>query len=73
MSDHRRVRLFRSGRNQVVRIPLEFELPGNQAIMHRDGDQLVIEPIRKRGLLALLRTMQPTNDLPEIDDPIPRD
>jgi antitoxin VapB len=71
MSDQRHVRLFRNGRNQAVRIPVEFELPGDEAIMHRDGDRLVIEPMRKRGLLALLRTMKPLEDFPEIDDPVP--
>jgi antitoxin VapB len=71
MSELRRVRLFRNGRNQAVRIPVEFELPGNEAVMHRDGERLVIEPLRKRGLLALLRTMQPIDELPEIDDPMP--
>ena len=71
MSELRHVRLFRNGRNQAVRIPVEFELPGNEAIMHRDGDRLVIEPIRKRGLLALLKTMRPIDEFPEIDDPIP--
>ncbi len=72
MSEQRHVRLFRNGRNQVVRIPVEFELPGNEAIMHRDGDRLVIEPVRKRGLVALLKTMKPLQQgLPEIDDPVP--
>jgi antitoxin VapB len=27
MPEHRHVRLFRNGRNQAVRIPVEFELP----------------------------------------------
>jgi len=64
--------LFRNGRNQAVRIPVEFELPGNEAIMHRDGDRLVIEPVRKRGLVALLKSMEPVQDaFPEIDDPAP--
>ena len=72
MGEHRNVRLFRSGRNQAVRIPVEFELPGDEATIHRDGDRLVITPIRKRGLLALLETMKPLNeDLPEIADPLP--
>jgi antitoxin VapB len=72
MSEHRHVRLFRNGRNQAVRIPVEFELPGDEAVMHRDGDRLVIEPLRKRGLLALLKTMTPLDeDFPEIDDPAP--
>ena len=66
------VKLFRNGRNQAVRIPVEFELPGDEAIMHRDGDRQVIEPVRKRGLVALLQAMQPLEeDFPEIDDLIP--
>jgi antitoxin VapB len=69
MPDQRHVRLFRNGRNQAVRIPVEFELPGDEAIMHRDGDRLVIEPVRKRGLLALLEMMKPLDeDFPEIED-----
>jgi len=37
--------------------------------MHRDGDRLVIEPLRTRGLIALLATMKPRGeDFPEIDD-----
>jgi antitoxin VapB len=72
MVEQRHVRLFRNGRNQAVRIPVEFELPGDEAIIHRDGDRLVIEPVRKRGLIALLKTMKPLKEpFPEIDDPVP--
>ena len=47
-------------------------MPGDEAIMHRDGEKLVIEPVRKRGLLALLETMKPVNEeFPQIDDPVP--
>jgi antitoxin VapB len=71
VADRKRVRLFRNDRHQVVCIPIEFELPGEEAIMHRDGNRLVIEPIRKNGLLALLRTMTPLDEnfLP-VDDPV---
>jgi antitoxin VapB len=69
MTEHRHVKLFRNGRNKAVRIPVEFELPGNEAIIHRDGDRLVIEPVRKRGLVALLKTMRPIESgIPEIED-----
>jgi antitoxin VapB len=72
MPEQRHVRLFRNGRNQAVRIPVEFELPGDEAIMRRDGDRLVIEPVRRRGLIALLKTMQPlAEEFPLIDDPVP--
>jgi len=30
MSELRRVKLFRSGRNQAVRMPVGFELPGTR-------------------------------------------
>jgi antitoxin VapB len=50
---------------------VEFELPGNEAIMHRDGDRLVLEPVRKRGLVALLQSMKPLDDqFREIEDSV---
>lgn len=72
-SDTRSVKLFRNGRNQAVRIPREFELPGEDAIMHKEGDRLIIEPAAaKRGLLELLASWEPIDeDLPEIEDPPP--
>ncbi|MDA0261189.1 MAG: AbrB/MazE/SpoVT family DNA-binding domain-containing protein, partial [Proteobacteria bacterium] len=42
MNPQRRVKLFKNGRNQAVRIPREFELPGEDAIMRKEGDRLVI-------------------------------
>jgi antitoxin VapB len=67
--NQRNVKLFRNGRNQAVRIPVEFELAGNEALMHREGDRLVIVPVRKRGLAALLDSWEPlTESLPEIED-----
>ncbi len=70
MAEQRHVKIFRNGRNQAVRIPVEFELPGDEAIMHRDGDRLVIEPVRKRGLVALLERMQPIEEPLDADDPL---
>jgi antitoxin VapB len=72
MTDHRRVRLLRNGGNQIVRIPAEFELPGDEAVMRRDGGRLVLEPLRKRGLIALLASMKPLAlDSAEIEDQPP--
>lgn len=68
----RQARLFRNNRNQAIRIPVEFELPGNKAIISRDGDRLIIEPVRKKGLAALLDSWEPLDEeFPEIDDPPP--
>ena len=57
--DERPVSLFRNGRNQAVRIPREFELAGTQALMRKDGDSLVITPIKHSRLLDLLAGWQP--------------
>ncbi|MBN9550829.1 MAG: antitoxin [Alphaproteobacteria bacterium] len=67
-------KLFRNNRSQAVRIPVEFELPGDRVLISRDGERLIIEPVRKPGLVALLAqwAKEPPlgleDDFPEIDD-----
>ena len=61
----RHVRLFKNGRNQAVRIPREFELPGEEAIMRKEDDRLIIEPVAPQSLLRVLAT------LPTLDDDFP--
>jgi antitoxin VapB len=69
MIPERYVKLFKNGRNQAVRIPREFELPGDDAIMRKDGDKLIIEPVPPRSLLALLATLSPLEEsFPSIPD-----
>ena len=73
MGAERHVRLFRNGRSQAVRIPREFELPGEDAIMRKENGKIVIEAAPPRTLLALLATLEPIDeDFPEFDDPPPR-
>jgi antitoxin VapB len=68
----RHVKLFKNGRNQAVRIPREFELPGDDAIMRKDGNKLIIEAAPPRSLLALLATLEPLGEeLPSIRDETP--
>jgi len=69
MSEERHVRLFRNGRNQAVRIPREFEFKGDEAILRKEGDRLILEPIRTGILLAVLRALGPMIlPFPNIDD-----
>lgn len=69
MQTERHVRLFKNGRNQALRIPREFELPGNEAIIRKEGDRLIVEPLRRRSLLALLEEWKPLGEeFPEIED-----
>jgi antitoxin VapB len=62
MSGERRVRLFRNGRNQAVRIPRELELPGQEAILRKEGERLIIEPVGPTSLLAVLDTLEPIEE-----------
>ncbi len=72
MTHERQVRLFRNGSNQAVRIPREFELPGEDAIMRKEGERLILEPTPPRSLLALLATLKPLEeDFPPIADQAP--
>ncbi|MDB5741694.1 MAG: virulence-associated protein VapB-like protein [Polaromonas sp.] len=72
----RPVRLFRNGANQAVRIPKEFELPGKDALIHREGNKLIIEPLTPKhpkgsaaALLAVLATMEPIDEeFPDVDE-----
>jgi len=67
METARPVRLFRNGSNQAVRIPRDLELPGQDALISREGDAIVIRPAPPRSLLAALRDWAPLeDDLPEI-------
>lgn len=72
MSSERNVKLFKNGRNQAVRIPREFELPGNTATMRKEGDHLIISPTPPKSLLAVLATLaRLEEDFPPIPDPPP--
>ncbi|MEJ2817318.1 MULTISPECIES: AbrB/MazE/SpoVT family DNA-binding domain-containing protein [unclassified Caulobacter] len=72
MGYEKHVKLFRNGRNQAVRIPREVELPGDEAILRKDGDRLILEPAPKRSLLAVLASLEPIeDDFAPINDPAP--
>jgi antitoxin VapB len=68
----RQVRLFKNGRSQAVRIPREFELPGNEALLWRDNSgRLIIAPKPHPKLIDLLAIWGPLDKrdhLPVIDD-----
>ena len=65
----RHVKLYKNGRNQEVRIPREFELPGEEVVMRKEGTRLIIEPKPPKSLLAVLASLKPiTEDFPPIAD-----
>jgi antitoxin VapB len=71
----REAKLFRNNRSQAVRIPVEFELPGDRVLIHREGSRLVIEPVsRPTNLVELLAQWRqepplgPEDQFPNIED-----
>jgi antitoxin VapB len=65
----RQVRLFKNGRNQAVRIPRDMEFPGDEAIIYRDGQRLIIEPVTQRSLTRLISTWEPLDvEWPDVAD-----
>lgn len=71
----REAKLFRNNRSQAVRIPAEFEMPGNRVLIRREGTRLIIEPVVEPSniteLLAQWRKDQPLapeDQFPDISD-----
>ena len=72
MHSERHVKLFRNGRNQALRIPREFELEGDEAILRKEGDRLIVKPVRKGGLLSVLARLEPLDEeFPDVDETLP--
>ena len=68
-------KLFRNNRSQAVRIPVEFELPGDRVLIHREGNKLVLEPVsRPSNIVELLAQWRqepplgPQDQFPDVDD-----
>ncbi|WP_251969025.1 antitoxin [Sphaerotilus microaerophilus] len=65
----RHAALFRNGRNQAVRIPRELEMEGSEVLIRKEGDSLILTPIRKHKLRDLLASWTPMDGaLPELED-----
>ena len=68
MPIERHVRLFRNGRNQALRIPREFELDADEAVMRKEGDRLIVEPVKRQPLLEVLAALRPLDEsFPDLD------
>lgn len=70
MNEIKTASLFRNGRNQAVRIPVEFELPGTEVTIVKEGDRLIIEPKEKKlTLREFLNALDPVDvEWPDVDE-----
>ena len=62
MDERRRVKVLRKGSTQILRIPRGYELPGNEAVLRKQGSCLVIEPVRSKSLLTVLSRLRPLKE-----------
>ena len=69
-SEPREVKLFRNNKSQAVRIPADFEMPGDRVNIYRDGDRLIIAPVRRKNILEVLAQLDPLgpeDQFPDVD------
>ena len=45
MSTTKRARIFWTGRSQAVRLPKEFRFEGDEVLVRREGNAVVLEPV----------------------------
>ncbi len=72
-----RAKLFENGRSQAVRLPKEFRFEGDQVMIRKEGDAVILEPIKRetwpRGYWERLREMQVDFEVqplrPELGEP----
>ncbi len=68
-------RIFRNGRNQAIRIPVELSLAADQVTLERRGDALIVRPVQAEGWdrffsdesLVLPQEFSTGEDLPPAD------
>ncbi|GIW53020.1 MAG: hypothetical protein KatS3mg081_2375 [Gemmatimonadales bacterium] len=44
----KRAKLFCNGRSQAVRLPKEFRFEGDEVLIRREGDRVILEPVGRR-------------------------
>ncbi len=61
--EERKAAVFINGRSKAVRIPKAFEFEGDQVMIRKSGDELIIRPIRRQSdLLEYLTAGEPIED-----------
>lgn len=69
MSTTRQIKIIRLGDRQTIELPPEFELPGDEVVLYKDGDNIILRPVKSLSLIEYLDTLEPMEeDFPEIED-----
>ena len=72
MGVERQIRLESDGDGQTIHIPSEFVLPGEEAVISKLGDSILIRPVQQKkssDLLEWLKTIEPWDEeFPDVDE-----
>lgn len=69
MREERRVKLFREGPDQALRIPREWEFDADEALVRFEGGVLIVRPVQRTRLLPWLASLEPLDvSFPDVDD-----
>ena len=71
----KRAKVFWTGRSQAVRLPKEFRFEDDEVAIRREGDRVILEPIRAarrwpNGYWDRLRELTEGFDFPDVE-PLP--
>jgi antitoxin VapB len=63
-------KLFTNGHSQAVRLPKAFRFEGvTEVAIERDGDALILRPIKTPSIERLIDALDKFEDFPERDQP----
>lgn len=69
MTTSRAIRIVRLGDRQTIQLPPEFELDVDEVVLCREGENIIMRPLKSLSLLEYLDTLEPLEeDFPEIED-----
>jgi antitoxin VapB len=71
MNEIRHVKIVLKDGHRAVEIPEEFDFPGDEVIMRKVGDNIIISPRKKLGLFEWLATLEPLDEeFPDVDEDV---
>ena len=66
-----RAKLFRSGGSQAVRLPKEFRFDGDEVLVSRQGERVILEPLKASWSRRFLALAGSAPDFPYPEEPPP--
>jgi antitoxin VapB len=66
-----RAKLFKAGGSQAVRLPKEFRLEGDEVLVYRQGNRIILEPLKRTWSRQFLELAGSAPDFPYHEEPPP--